>query len=304
MIKELSILIPAYNGDCRRQVAALSEQAEAAEGLQYEIIVADDGSTDKACVERCREVEQWPHCRFIAREENVGRAAIRNFLARQARCQWLLFMDCDMQIPASGFISKYMACGAAQIAYGGYTVGQGERSNLRFLYEKACEPQHTAEERRKRPFQHFHTSNFIVRRDIMLAHPFDERFRHYGYEDVLWGKQLRTAGVSIDHVDNPAGFCTFEDNPHFVSKTEEALHTLHTFSGDLRGYSRLITFVENIHLRAVLAMIRLWHRLAGPLERRILCGKCPSLTVFKLYKLGYYVSLPQRRLWSDSSIKR
>ena len=188
MKRELSILIPVYNGDCRSQVEALSRLAEGIDGLSYEIIVADDGSTDRSCAERCREVERWPHCRFIDRGVNSGRAAIRNFLAREARYEWMLFMDAEMSVVSERYLLDYLEDDFTDVAYGGYVVGEGERSNLRYIYEKDCEPQHRAEERRKRPFMHFHTGNFMVRRDIMLAYPFDERFRHYGYEDVLWGK--------------------------------------------------------------------------------------------------------------------
>jgi glycosyltransferase involved in cell wall biosynthesis len=292
MIHELSILIPTYNGDCRQQVSALSFQAEAVEGLRYEIIVADDGSTDHHAVELCHEVTTLPHCRFITRYENRGRAAIRNFLAREARYEWLLFMDCDMTILNNRFLRTYLDdADNCDVAYGGYVVGSGELSCLRYIYEKQCELMHRAEERRKRPYLHFHTCNFLVRRELMLRHPFDERFRHYGYEDVLWGKQLRQAGIRITHLDNPAGFCTFEDNPHFVNKTEEGIRTLHHFRNELRGYSQMLTFVDGIHLNIVRMAIRLWHRLIGPAERRNLCSKHPRLRIFKLYKLGYFLSL-------------
>ena len=291
MKSELSILIPVYNGDCRSQVAALSRLAEAVAGLRYEIIVADDGSTDRSCVALGREVEQWPHCRFIDRGVNGGRAAIRNFLAREARYEWLLFMDAEMAVVSDRYLLDFLEADFADVAYGGYVVGEGERGSLRYAYEKACEPQHRADERRKRPFMHFHTCNFVVRRDVMLAHPFDERFRHYGYEDVLWGKQLARDGIGVVHLDNPVGFCVFESNERFMDKTEEALRTLHLFRNDLSGYSKLITFVEGIHLPPVRWAISLWHRLFGPLERRNLCGKHPSLRLFTLYKLGYYLSL-------------
>ena len=291
MKSELSILIPVYNGDCRSQVAALSRLAEAVAGLHYEIIVADDGSTDRSCVAVGREVEQWPHCRFIDRGVNSGRAAIRNFLAREARYEWLLFMDAEMAVVSDRYLLDFLEADFPDVAYGGYVVGEGSRSSLRYAYEKACEPQHRADERRKRPFMHFHTCNFVVRRDVMLAHPFDERFRHYGYEDVLWGKQLARDGIGVVHLDNPVGFCVFESNERFMDKTEEALRTLHLFRNDLRGYSKLITFVEGIHLPPVRWAISLWHRLFSPLERRNLCGKHPSLRLFTLYKLGYYLSL-------------
>ena len=291
MKRELSILIPTYNSDCRQQVAVLSRQAEATEGLEYEIIVADDGSTDRHYARLCGEVAALPHCRFIDRGVNSGRAAIRNFLAREARYRWLLFMDAGMTVVSDCYLLNYLEADFHDVAYGGYAVGTGERGNLRYIYEIACAPEHRAAERRKRPFMHFHTSNFVVRRDIMLAHPFDERFRRYGYEDVLWGKRLKAECVSVVHPDNPVGFCMFESNARFVSKTEEALCTLHLFRDDLRGYSKLITFVEGIHLMPVRWVIGLWHRLLGPLERRNLCGSRPSLLLFKLYKLGYYLSL-------------
>lgn len=292
MKHELSVLIPVYNGDCRRQVETLSRQAEAIDGLRYEIIVADDGSTDRSCVERCREVGRLPRCRFIDRGTNSGRAAIRNFLAREARFEWLLFMDAEIDVVAVDFLKKYLTDDSPEpVIYGGCVAEGGERGNLRYAYEHQCQPEHTAQERRKRPFMHFRTCNFMVRRDVVAAHPFDERFRHYGYEDVLWGKSLRMAAVRIGHIDNPVAYKTFEDNASFVGKTEEALRTLHLFSDELRGYSKLITIADGIHLPPVRWAIRLWHRLFSPLERRNLCGKHPSLRLFTLYKLGYYLSL-------------
>jgi hypothetical protein len=195
-----------------------------------------------------------------------------------------------MAIPRADFLQAYLRCDAP-VAYGGYIVGTGHQSCLRYLYEKACEPLHQADQRQNRPYLHFHTCNFLISRDIMLAHPFDERFRRYGYEDVLFGKQLRQAGISITHLDNPAGFFTYEDNAHFVAKTEEGLRTLHEFRDDLRGYSQMLTFVDGIHLSIVKKALRLWHRLFGPLERRNLCSSHPSLRLFKLYKLGYFLGI-------------
>lgn len=291
MKHELSIAIPTYNGICVELVRSLCLQAEAAEGLTYEVIVADDGSTLPQCIQANRAISNLPHCRYITRDNNQGRAAIRNFLAREARYEWLLFLDCDMTIRRDDFLNRYLQSPATEVVYGGYTVGHGPASNLRYRYEKAAEPSHTAEQRSKNPYRDFHTANFLIRRDLMLSHPFDERFRHYGYEDVLLGKQLRKAGISIEHIDNPAGFDTFEDNPHFVSKTEEGLRTLCEFREELRGYNTLLTLANGIHLPIARAAIRLAHRLFGPLGRRLLCSSHPSLTVFKLYKLGYFLTL-------------
>ena len=286
----LSILIPTYNSDCTELATVLYRQAETIQDLSFEIIIADDGSTDRTFVEQHRKLDALPHCKFYEHTQNIGRAAIRNFLANKAQYPWLLFLDSHMSVDNPRFIENYLQDDET-VVYGGYVVGNGERSSLRYLYEKACEPQHRQEVRRTRPFQHFHTGNFLISREVMLTHPFDERFRYYGYEDVLLGKALKQAGINITHLDNPAGFMTFEDNPHFVDKTEEGLRTLHQFQQELQGYSQMLTFIQNIHIGAVKLLLILWHRLFGRLERRCLCGRHPNLTVFKIYKLGYYLSI-------------
>lgn len=292
-IAAISVLIPNYNHLCLPLVTQLQPQLEAAV-IPYEIIVAEDGSTDSSLIEANSSIAALPCCRYIVRSENVGRAAIRNFLALEAQYEYLLFIDSDMTVVRPDFISRYLAERDVTVIDGGVSIGGDPvalRGCLRFRYEKAEESSHTAEQRQASPYQHLHTANLLIRRDLMLAYPFDERFRHYGYEDVLLGKTLRRHRVVIRHIDNPMGFCTFEDNGQFVAKTEESLRTLHEFRDDLRGYSRLLTFVAGIHVPLVRSLIRLWHRLFQKAERRNLCGPRPSLLIFKIYRLGYYLSI-------------
>ena len=294
-IAALSILIPTYNDLCFTLVGDLRQQAEEA-GIDYEILVGDDGSTDAEVIEKNRKICKWPHCHYLIQIQNIGRAAIRNFLAKEAHHDWLLFIDSDMTIARVDYLSKYLAMEGSEVVDGGVIIGGDAdtlNGNLRYLYEKTSEQEHTAEKRQQHPYQDFHTANFLIRRDLMLAHPFDERFRHYGYEDVLFGKQLRAKGAKITHIDNPLGFSTFEENTQFILKTEEGLRTLHQFQSDLRGYSRLLTLVEGIHLPIILSLIRCWHKLFGKWERKNLCGSHPSLRLFKLYKLGYYLKITQ-----------
>ena len=292
-ITALSILIPTYNDLCVKLVGDLRQQAEQT-GIGYEILVGDDGSTNHEVVSENRQIDQWAHCSYLVQPQNTGRAAIRNRLAREARYDWLLFVDSDMTVVRPDYIGQYVAQDNADVVDGGVTIGGDAevlKQNLRYLYEKASEHEHTAEMRQKKPYQDFHTANFLIRRDLMLSHPFDERFRYYGYEDVLFGKQLRADHIAIKHIDNPMGFCTFESNPDFVSKTEEGLRTLYQFQSELRGYSRLITLVEGIHIPLILSLIRLSHRLFSGLIRHNLCGRHPSLKLFKFYKLGYYTTI-------------
>ena len=292
-IKALSILIPTYNDLCVTLVDALRKQAEAA-GIVYEILVGDDGSTDNSVVAENRIIEQWQHCHYLIQPQNIGRAAIRNLLAREAQYDWILFIDSDMTMVRPDFIIKYIFWEDADVIDGGVTIGgdaDALKGNLRYRYEKSSEQEHTVEIRQQNPYRDFHTANFFIRRDLMLSHPFDERFRYYGYEDVLFGKQLRADHIAITHIDNPMGFCTFESNPDFVSKTEEGLRTLHQFRDELRGYSRMLTLIDGIHIPLILSLIRLFHRLFGRLIRCNLCGPHPYIKLFSLYKLGYFLKL-------------
>ena len=290
-IMALSILIPTYNDLCVNLVDALRQQAEQAD-LVYEILVADDGSTDAEVLAKNSEINQWEHCHYLRQPHNIGRAAIRNFLANQAQYDYLLFIDSDMSMVRTDYLTNYLAMSSAEVVDGGVSIGgdaDSLQSNLRYRYEKAAEQEHLAEQRQQNPYKDFHTANFLIRRDLMLTHPFDERFRYYGYEDVLFGKQLRADRIAITHIDNPMGFCTFESNPDFVAKTEEGLQTLSQFRDELRGYSRMLTFVEGIHIPLIVSLIRLTHRLFGSFIRRNLCGHHPYLRLFGLYKLGYFL---------------
>ena len=290
-MKHLSILIPTFNDVCTTLVTTLHEQAETL-GIGYEILVADDGSTDKAVVEKNRQINSLSNCRLIEQPANQGRAAIRNFLARQATYPWLVFIDSDMVVCREDFLRRYAETTDASIVDGGVVIGQVQPGNLRSLYEKAAEQEHTFEKRQQSPYQDFHTANFMIERKLMLQHPFDERFRYYGYEDVLFGKAMQQAGIPITHMDNPLSFEVFEDNAAFVAKTEEGLRTLYTFREELKGYSRLLDTMS----RLPRTPLRLWHKLFGKLEKQNLIGSHPSLLVFKLYKLGFFSQYEHGRI--------
>ena len=103
-ITSLSILIPTFNDLCVNLVEGLRLQAEET-GIAYEILVADDGSTDEDVVRQNNVISQWPNCRYLRHTDNIGRAAIRNLLARTAQHEWLLFIDSDMTLIRPDFLA-------------------------------------------------------------------------------------------------------------------------------------------------------------------------------------------------------
>ena len=291
----LSILIPTYNHVCLDLVGDLCRQASRVPQLSYEVLVADDGSTMPETVAANRLVEKNAYCRYLVRKENKGRSAIRNFLAREAQYELLLFIDSHMSVIRPDFLACYLSFRSHPLVYGGYAVSPNARqkNNLRYRYELSCVAAQDVARRSASPYSNFHTSNFMIHRHVMLSHPLDERFKRYGYEDVLYGKQLKQAGIAIIHIDNPVGFDHFETNERFVEKTAEGLRTLHEFREELRGYSRMLSLCDRLgdcHLTMPLKML---HACTAPLLKRNLQGSHPSLFLFKVFRLAYYFSLSE-----------
>ena len=290
--KELSILIPCYNCQCVELVKGLVTQCEDIEGLRYEVIVADDGSTDKHLCLLNEELLNLEHVRYITREKNIGRACIRNFLVQQATYEWVLFVDSDLSIIREDYILSYIQLDSTfLVAYGSYEVGNENTTNLRYLYEKDAAPKHTMEQRKLHPYHHLHTANLMMKRTTALTYPFDERFKRYGFEDVLLGKRLQEYNVCIAQINNPLLFDHFETNDSYMEKTEEALQTLYTFRNELSGFSSLLTL--NYHLRrwGLHYLILFIFQQKRRKWRTILCGERPNLKLYIIYKLGYFISL-------------
>lgn len=305
----LSILIPTYNYACAHLVCELQKQCEEVQallrGFDYEIIVADDGSNDYAAIEKNAAIEYLPHCSYEIRDENVGRAHIRNWLVRHARYDWLLIIDCDAEVISDDFICRYWEAaqqsepGETRIIVGGLqtpaTCGKG--SELRHRYEQAAEGIRTLEARRANPSQFFSTFNFLCPRSVLLAVPFDERCTEYGYEDALFGIEAERRGYTIEHIDNPLLHLGINDNSSFLANSEAALRTLKRLGPPMTDKARVACaasrFMQTPLRRAtLLPLLIILYKMSKPLLRRNLLSSHPSLQLFAFYKLGYYLSLP------------
>lgn len=294
MIHELSILIPTYNDDCLSQVTELQHLAASIKGLRYEIIVSDDASTNQEIVRHNAQINLLEHCRIIRQSSNIGRSANRNFLVKQAQYEWLLFLDCNVKIQTQSFIANYLCNSQSDIVNGGVNIepnGTLSRSNLRYKYEEKIAPKHTAQQRQLHPYQSFRTTNFSARREVMLNLPFDEAITRYGYEDVLFGKRLRDAGIKIRHIDNPVAINQFESNEKYVAKLEEAMHTLHALHNELAGFSPLLTTFNRLKKTGLLPLTRFVFRQLSPRIRQNLTSDKPSIFLLNPYKLGYFISI-------------
>lgn len=163
--------------------------------------------------------------------------------------------------------------------------------NLKYRYEQQFLAKHPVKKRMQQPYASFRTTNFMVRRDLLLAYPFDETFHEYGYEDTLFGKQLKEHGATLIHLDNAATIADYEDNATFVAKTEESLRTLAAHAHQLQGYSTLLQTVNKLKRLHLQPLIAFAFGLFKGLLHKNLCSKSPSVFLFNVYKLGYYINL-------------
>lgn len=291
----LSILIPTYNHACPDLAGALARQCAGAGLTDWELLVAEDGSTDSRTVDANRAIGLMPHCRHIIREHNAGRAAIRNLLARAATKDWLLFADSDMVVRDPQYITAYLramaraeteAGGEGTVIYGGYEVrgdARALRHNLRYAVERSHQANASARLRSIQPYRDFHTSNFAVPRRLFLAHPLDEHYRRYGYEDVVWGLTLSRCGITVTHADIRLSFERFEPNASYLRKTDEAMETLAEHAADLAEVNRLPALVSRL---ARLGLTRPMAWTARKVLRPLLEGNNASLFLFYMYKAG------------------
>lgn len=269
-------------------------QADAIPGLHYEVLVADDASTQSEVKAANRNIRQWDGCQLVELESNIGRARIRNFLAQQAQYPYLLFLDSDVQLVHPNYIQQYLQHDCDLVVYGGVCIQPNEelaRHNLRYRYELECEPRFSVEQRRVSPYQGFRTSNFLVKRDLLLAHPFDERIRHYGYEDVLFGRRLLSAGIPVTHVENPVAVDDFEPNDVFLRKTDEGLRTLQSMSAEMSEYTHILVWVEKMRKLHLSGIVLFLYRIAQGAIKRNLLGQSPNVKLYNIYRLCTYLSL-------------
>ena len=269
-------------------------------GLQmpWEIVVADDGSpASSASVNDA--VAGIDHCRLIKYPENIGRAAIRNFLAHQACFDTLIYIDAGM-MPSARFIAVYVEhIGKAEVVVGSLKVDENhiDRSNLRCKNELRAERRASVQKPNQNPYANFHSGNFMIRRQTMLDHPFRGEIKTYGYEDTLFGKGLAEKDVSILHIDNPLYFVRFERNARYLEKTREAMLTLYTYREELQGYSGLLTLVSRLQ-HSHLLRITMWiTRLTKDAVTQRLSGNHPRLWMYNIYRIcclsAYYIENKQ-----------
>ncbi|MBQ5664083.1 MAG: glycosyltransferase [Bacteroidaceae bacterium] len=285
----LSILIPTKDYNCRILVEALSRQGELLD-VPYEILLGEDGSSCEG-VELNRPMSRLPQCRIIEYKENQGRARIRNRLAEEARYENIIFIDSDAIVEKSDFLETYLqALKKHDIVCGGLyhpVIIPSPDCTLRYKYEKKADKKRPASVRVKHPYNDFSTFNFAIKRELFLSILFDENIKEYGYEDTLFGHQIKARGHIVKHIDNPLLHTGLESNRNYLKKIEQSLKTLHNIREEIGTTPLLSAYRRLRNMRLVSFAAWMWRQTQQLLRENLMSEK-PSLFLFSLYKLGYY----------------
>tara|TARA_R110000850_G_scaffold150497_1_gene273261 strand:+ start:175170 stop:176057 length:888 start_codon:yes stop_codon:yes gene_type:complete len=293
----LSILIPTYNYNVASLVESLSGQLKEVDYL-YEIIVADDASNNLGIVQKNRFINQLPHTRYLEQKENQGRTATRNFLAQSATYEWLLFMDADVLPKKESFIQNFdIKNNTSDVVFGGisYEEKPPEKDKiLRWKYGKSREAKPVSE-REKIPHLSIISQCFLIKKDLFLkANNFYENV--YGV-DVLFAQNLEKMNACVKHINNPIIHYGLEKNTSFIEKTKKGLESLYVFEKENKipeDYRPIQKAYQTLKKNGAL---NLFKGIVGFFEKSIhknLKSSSPSLFLFDLYRLYYYVNLQSK----------
>jgi glycosyltransferase involved in cell wall biosynthesis len=294
----ISVLIPVFNYQITPLVHELHSQFEILK-MEFEIICIEDGSVD--FLEENSQIESLENVTYKISKENIGRSKIRNLLAKKATFNWLLFLDADVVPVEKSFIKNYiLAINTVndKVFFGGIKNpinNTDSEKMLRWKYGKERENV-ALEIRKKNPFKHFLSSNFLIHKDVFNTIQFDERIEKYGFEDLLFGEELKKNGENIAQLDNLVFHNGIEISSTFLNKTKESLENLYFLKeqnfSNLENIKILSFFKKLETFKLTKIFGKLFTIIEGPLELN-LKGKNPSLVIFDTYKLCYFCHIQQ-----------
>ncbi|UCC69090.1 MAG: glycosyltransferase [Armatimonadota bacterium] len=197
----VSVVVPAYNAETTIEACLASLGQQTLPRKSYEIIIADDGSTDQTASLATRHDGVRVVC-----QANAGPAKARNTGAKAAKGQYLVFVDADCEV-ADDFlraITAPMEANAEVVGVQGRYRSRQHGLVARFVQIEVEE--RYALMRRREDIDHIGTYAAAFRRQVFLEHGgFDTVFPEASNEDMEFSYRLVAAGHKLRLA--PDAFC-------------------------------------------------------------------------------------------------
>lgn len=298
MAKDLSVIIPAYNRAdvLEKCLNALAAQTYPKAG--FEIIIVDDGSSDRTREVAAAFVDKKSGDAKYFRQENKGPASARNLGIKNATGEIALFIGDDI-IAGPELLERHAAWhkrntgdSAALLGYVTWDPALEITPFMRWLENGG--PQFSFSELEDRaeadPRRFFYTCNISLKRRFLAEKGmFDEEFPHAAYEDTELGHRLKAAGLKL-YFDRKAAawhqhYTSLGDACNRMIKVGESRKILNLKIG-LPAYDPEPPFIRRI--LKVLKIV-LYYPLAALLEKRTAASG-----IFR-YVMDYYNALGVER---------
>ena len=202
----ISIIIPTYNRlpILQKCIIALEQQRFVDDIIKnYEIIVVDDGSTDRTLVWLSENQTNLPHVK-VYQQDHRGAAAARNLGVEKAVGDTIIFIDSDLIVTES-----FLQAHADALVKG----KQDLNSDRLFTYGAVINT-NNFEDPTSEPYKitdfsaaYFATGNVaIARKWLIEAGLFDTGFQLYGWEDLELGVRLKKLGLKLIKCPQAVGY--------------------------------------------------------------------------------------------------
>ena len=218
----ISVVIPTYNRlpILQKSLAALEQQDTDDTITDYEVVLVDDGSSDRTLAWLAENRANLPHVKVIE-QNHQGAAAARNLGVINAVGDTIIFIDSDLVVTKTFLQSHANALtkGAANL-----------QSDRLFTYGAVINTNNfdcpTAEPYKITDFSaaYFATGNVaIARKWLEEAGLFDTGFKLYGWEDLELGVRLKKLNLKLIKCPEAVGYhwhpaFSLEQIPHTIER--------------------------------------------------------------------------------------
>ena len=294
----LSVLIPTYNYNTFDLVRELKNQIIKL-NFDFEILVLDDASTNEEIINKNQKINTIPNCRFSINAKNLGRSLNINKLVGLSKFENLLIMDCDTFPKDILFINRYydlIKSSDVKVVFGGIDYQEEKPKDdkmLRWIYGKKRE-QISLETRLKNPYHHVLTSNLLIKKSVIESFPFPDYITTYGYEDLIFVKNLKENNIPINHIDNSSIHLNLEKSIVFIEKTKVSLNNLKFLSDknkvNATDLKLLLLYTKLQKCKLTHFTVNVFEILKKILLKNLTSSK-PLLPLFDFYRLGYFCKI-------------